>query len=73
MNIGIVGHVDHGKVTLIAAITRVLSRGGARDVDNATSCTCFIEAQPMGLGVPAEAFELKKPRQNWKPKKYIGG
>ncbi len=27
-NIGTIGHVDHGKTTLTAAITRVLSRGG---------------------------------------------
>ncbi|HHL38936.1 MAG TPA: elongation factor Tu, partial [Deltaproteobacteria bacterium] len=30
VNVGTIGHVDHGKTTLTAAITRVLSaRGGA--------------------------------------------
>ena len=29
VNIGTVGHVDHGKTTLTAAITKVLSSGGA--------------------------------------------
>ena len=30
VNIGTIGHVDHGKTTLTAAITKVLSeRGGA--------------------------------------------
>lgn len=34
MNIGTIGHVDHGKTTLTAAITKVLaSRGGGRFVD----------------------------------------
>ena len=34
MNIGTIGHVDHGKTTLTAAITKVLaSRGGSKFVD----------------------------------------
>ncbi|KAH7104579.1 P-loop containing nucleoside triphosphate hydrolase protein [Auriculariales sp. MPI-PUGE-AT-0066] len=34
MNIGTIGHVDHGKTTLTAAITKVLStRGGGKFVD----------------------------------------
>ncbi|EJD55592.1 translation elongation factor Tu, partial [Auricularia subglabra TFB-10046 SS5] len=34
MNIGTIGHVDHGKTTLTAAITKVLAtRGGGRFVD----------------------------------------
>lgn len=28
MNVGTIGHVDHGKTTLIAAITKVLSEEG---------------------------------------------
>jgi elongation factor Tu len=41
VNIGTIGHVDHGKTTLTAAITKVLAlRGKAqfldyRDIDNA--------------------------------------
>ena len=36
-NVGTIGHVDHGKTTLTAAITKVLAeKGGAevRDFDN---------------------------------------
>ncbi|MCA9810018.1 MAG: elongation factor Tu, partial [Candidatus Dadabacteria bacterium] len=34
LNIGTVGHVDHGKTTLTAAITKVLSNtGGAKYVE----------------------------------------
>lgn len=34
MNIGTIGHVDHGKTTLTAAITKVLStQGGAKFAD----------------------------------------
>ena len=28
LNIGTIGHVDHGKTTLTAAITKVLARAG---------------------------------------------
>ncbi|MFI5322837.1 MAG: GTP-binding protein, partial [Thermodesulfobacteriota bacterium] len=28
LNIGTIGHVDHGKTTLTAAITKVLSKAG---------------------------------------------
>ena len=28
LNIGTIGHIDHGKTTLIAAISRVLSQAG---------------------------------------------
>ena len=35
LNIGTIGHVDHGKTTLTAAITKVLSKGlsEVRDFD----------------------------------------
>ena len=32
VNIGTIGHVDHGKTTLTAAITKVLSHEGRRPV-----------------------------------------
>ena len=31
-NIGTIGHVDHGKTTLTAAITKVLSEGGGANL-----------------------------------------
>ena len=31
VNIGTIGHVDHGKTTLTAAITRVLSKTGGAE------------------------------------------
>ncbi|WP_243832498.1 GTP-binding protein, partial [Orenia marismortui] len=39
VNIGTIGHVDHGKTTTTAAITKVLSKGvggsNFEDIDNA--------------------------------------
>jgi elongation factor Tu len=42
VNIGTIGHVDHGKTTLTAAITQILSKRGLAqamsydEIDNAT-------------------------------------
>ena len=35
MNVGTIGHVDHGKTTLTAAITKVLADQGAEPVRSA--------------------------------------
>ena len=34
VNIGTIGHVDHGKTTLTAAITNVLAKKGQAEVQN---------------------------------------
>nr|MBX2798795.1 elongation factor Tu [Myxococcales bacterium] len=34
VNIGTIGHVDHGKTTLTAAITKVLSEAGGAELMN---------------------------------------
>ncbi|XP_012676983.1 elongation factor Tu, mitochondrial [Clupea harengus] len=57
MNIGTIGHVDHGKTTLTAAITKVLAEaGGARykkyeDIDNAP------EEKARGITINASHVE----------------
>ena len=41
VNVGTISHVDHGKTTLIAAITKILAEGGGakfkkyKEIDNA--------------------------------------
>ena len=37
VNIGTIGHVDHGKTTLTAAITKVLSEAGLSEVRDFSS------------------------------------
>ena len=40
VNIGTIGHVDHGKTTLTAAITTYLSKkGGAQAMDYEAMCS----------------------------------
>jgi len=62
VNIGTIGHVDHGKTTLTAAITQVLSRRGlaqARkfdDIDNAPE----EKARGVTINVHHEEYETEK-------------
>ena len=44
INIGTIGHVDHGKTTLTAAITKVLAeKGGAQFMDCKTGDIRFFQ------------------------------
>ncbi|XP_072889525.1 elongation factor Tu, mitochondrial isoform X2 [Hemitrygon akajei] len=65
MNIGTIGHVDHGKTTLTAAITKVLAEaGGARfkkyeDIDNAP------EEKARGITINASHVEYTTPNRHY--------
>ena len=53
VNIGTIGHVDHGKTTLTAAITKVLSEKGLAQASDYAD----IDAAPEEKEAPAEAPE----------------
>ena len=61
VNIGTIGHVDHGKTTLTAAITKVLAlAGGAKflaydQIDNAP------EEKARGLTISISHVEYERP------------
>ena len=61
VNIGTIGHVDHGKTTLTAAITKVLASKGTASFARTSPCSCR---------------SLKKwspdPGLNWRPRPYQG-
>ncbi|XP_060678902.1 elongation factor Tu, mitochondrial isoform X2 [Hemiscyllium ocellatum] len=65
MNIGTIGHVDHGKTTLTAAITKVLAEaGGAKfkkyeDIDNAP------EEKARGITINASHVEYTTPNRHY--------
>ncbi|KAJ3601335.1 hypothetical protein NHX12_032306 [Muraenolepis orangiensis] len=65
VNIGTIGHVDHGKTTLTAAITKVLSEaGGARfkkyeDIDNAP------EEKARGITINASHVEYSTANRHY--------
>ena len=49
VNIGTIGHVDHGKTTLTAAITYVLSEGGTAEKMSYDSIDSAPEEKERGI------------------------
>ncbi|KGG50240.1 elongation factor Tu [Mitosporidium daphniae] len=65
LNIGTIGHVDHGKTSLTAAITKVLSKGGHtkykeyKDIDNAP------EERARGITINATHIEYQTANRHY--------
>lgn len=65
VNVGTIGHVDHGKTTLTAAITKVLSeRGGGKsvsyeDIDKAP------EERARGITISATHVEYETDKRHY--------
>ena len=65
LNIGTIGHVDHGKTTLTAAITSVLQENGMatakkfEDIDNAP------EERKRGITINASHIEYSTPNRHY--------
>jgi elongation factor Tu len=65
LNVGTIGHVDHGKTTLTAAITKVLSKkGGAsarafEEIDNAP------EEKERGITIATSHVEYESPKRHY--------
>jgi elongation factor Tu len=66
VNIGTIGHVDHGKTTLTSAITRVLESGGTgsnytafENIDNAP------EEKARGLTIAISHIEYETPNRHY--------
>ena len=51
VNIGTVGHIDHGKTTLTSAITRVLSTKGLADATAFDRGSCRIGTIIVAYGI----------------------
>ena len=51
VNIGTIGHVDHGKTTLTAAITTVLSSKGLADIKDYASIDSAPEEKERGITI----------------------
>lgn len=64
-NIGTIGHVDHGKTTLTAAITKVLSEtGGAKFVDYA-NIDKAPEERARGITINTAHVEYETPKRHY--------
>ena len=51
VNVGTIGHVDHGKTTLTAAITKVLSKKGMAEVREYDSIDNAPEEKERGITI----------------------
>lgn len=65
VNIGTIGHVDHGKTTLTAAITRVLSKGGGAKFRDYASIDNTPEEKARGITINATHVEYETGKRHY--------
>ena len=59
VNIGTIGHVDHGKTTLTAAITNVLAKKGQAEVQNYADIDGAPEERERGITINTAHVEYE--------------
>ena len=59
LNVGTIGHVDHGKTTLTAAITRSLSQAGLADFRAFDSIDNAPEEKERGITINTSHVEYE--------------
>jgi elongation factor Tu len=62
VNIGTIGHVDHGKTTLTAAITKVLSKAGGADFMDYSMIDKAPEERERGITINTAHVEYETAR-----------
>ena len=62
VNIGTIGHVDHGKTTLTAAITKVLAEKGLSEVKSFDSIDSAPEEKERGITINTAHVEYQTER-----------
>uniref|UniRef100_A0A8C0UC13 protein-synthesizing GTPase n=1 Tax=Cyanistes caeruleus TaxID=156563 RepID=A0A8C0UC13_CYACU len=65
LNVGTIGHVDHGKTTLTAAITRVLSAGGGAQFRPYEEIDSAPEEKARGITINAAHVEYSTARRHY--------
>jgi elongation factor Tu len=65
VNVGTIGHVDHGKTTLTAAITMVLSRGGTAKVRDFDSIDNAPEEKERGITIATAHVEYETAKRHY--------
>ena len=65
VNIGTIGHVDHGKTTLTAAITLVLSKGGTAEVRDFSSIDNAPEEKERGITINTSHVEYETANRHY--------
>jgi elongation factor Tu len=65
VNIGTIGHVDHGKTTLTAAITKILSKKGMADYVDFDSIDKAPEEKERGITINTAHVEYKTDNRHY--------
>ena len=65
VNIGTIGHVDHGKTTLTAAITTVLGRKGLSEVKDYASIDSAPEERARGITINTAHIEYETENRHY--------
>ena len=65
VNIGTIGHVDHGKTTLTAAITKVLSLGGAAEFVDYANIDKAPEERARGITINTAHVEYETANRHY--------
>ncbi len=65
VNIGTIGHVDHGKTTLTAAISKVLSDKGLADVKDFSSIDNAPEEKERGITINTAHIEYQTEKRHY--------
>ncbi|MEE1282599.1 MAG: elongation factor Tu [Acutalibacteraceae bacterium] len=65
VNIGTIGHVDHGKTTLTAAITKVLNLGGAADFVDYANIDKAPEERERGITINTSHVEYETDNRHY--------
>jgi elongation factor Tu len=65
VNVGTIGHVDHGKTTLTAAITMVLAQKGLSEVRTFDSIDNAPEERERGVTINASHVEYETPNRHY--------
>ncbi len=65
LNIGTIGHVDHGKTTLTAAISKVLADKGLADMKDFTSIDSAPEEKERGITINTAHIEYETENRHY--------
>ena len=65
MNIGTIGHVDHGKTTLTAAITHVLGKAGLSEVRDYDQIDAAPEEKARGITINTAHIEYQTAKRHY--------
>jgi elongation factor Tu len=65
LNVGTIGHVDHGKTTLTAAITKFLSEKGGADFKEFAEIDNAPEEKARGITIATSHVEYETPKRHY--------